>query len=163
MVQKFGWIVAVLSLVLAGAAVARNTKQTIDQQHYSFTQNEAKVAWADGDWTSAEKHYRELVKQNPKDGQSWFMVGFAVHYQGRFDEARDLFLYSKDLGGDPGLVHYNVACGYAQQGQTHKALEQLRIATENGFCQADWAEEDPDLAPLRTNEQFQNIVDLMRK
>jgi len=162
MLQKFGWIIAVLSLVIAGAAVARNTKQTIESRELTHTKSEAKVAWADGDWVSAERHYRELVDKNPKDGQSWFMLGFSVHYQGRFDEARDLFLYSEMLGSDPGLVHYNIACGYAQLGESEKALKQLEVSIQKGFDQFDWATKDPDLISIRSNEKFQELVEQMR-
>lgn len=163
MLHKFGWIIAVLSLVIAGAAVARNTQQTIKERAYTQTKWEAKTAYAEGDWDAAEIHYREMIDEDPEDPQAWFMLGFSVHYQGRYDEARELFLKSEELGSNKGLVHYNLACGYAQQGNDSKALEELRIAMQVGFNQPEWASEDPDLKSIRTNEKFQEIVQQMRE
>jgi len=163
MLHKFGWMIAVLSLVIAGAAVARNTQQTIKEREYTITKWEAKTAYAEGDWVAAEDHYREMIEKHPKDAQAWFMLGFSVHYQGRYEEARELFLNSEELGSNKGLVHYNLACGYAQQGNEKKALDELEIAMQVGFNQPDWAEEDPDLESIRTNENFQKIVQKMRE
>lgn len=163
MLHKFGWIIAVLSLVIAGAAVARNTQQTIKEREYTQTKWEAKAAYAEGDWEAAEAHYREMARRHPDDAQAWFMLGFSVHYQGRYDEARQLFLDAEKLGSNKGLVHYNLACGYAQQGEEKKALQELKIAMEVGFNQPDWAEEDPDLESIRMNEQFHKIVNQMRE
>ncbi|QYK53729.1 MAG: tetratricopeptide repeat protein [Fimbriimonadaceae bacterium] len=163
MLHKFGWIIAVLSLVIAGAAVARNTQQTIKEREYTQTKWEAKTAYAEGDWVGAENHYREMIKKHPKDAQAWFMLGYSVHYQGRYDEARELFLDSEELGSNRGLVHYNLACGYAQQGNQEKALEELEFSAKVGFNQPEWAEEDPDLVSLRSNEKFQKIVNKMRE
>ena len=52
---------------------------------------------------------------------------------------------------------YNVACLYALEGVTDKALEALEQALGAGFGDRAWIANDPDLASLRDNPRFQAL------
>ncbi len=53
---------------------------------------------------------------------------------------------------------YNVACLYALEGQTEKALSCLEEAIGRGFGRKDWIEHDPDLDSLRGDPRFQALL-----
>ena len=53
---------------------------------------------------------------------------------------------------------YNLACLYALQGDTDKALHMLTQAIDLGFTELSFARHDPDLANLRDHERFRFLV-----
>jgi hypothetical protein len=75
-------------------------------------------------------------------------------YEAGAERARGL------LAGDPpyGLLYYNTACFEARAGQTDAALAHLRRAMELRPGLAELAREDEDLAALRDDPQFAEIV-----
>jgi tetratricopeptide (TPR) repeat protein len=58
---------------------------------------------------------------------------------------------------DPG-VRYNVACLFALEGQTEKAITCLEEAFQAGFANIEWVEKDPDLDSLRDDPRFQALL-----
>ena len=80
---------------------------------------------------------------------------------GRGDEARALLREIRPTQ----QVYYNMACTYALLGETARALDFLeREFEENQGSRAalerqrEWAREDPDLASLRGDPRFQDLV-----
>jgi tetratricopeptide (TPR) repeat protein len=57
-----------------------------------------------------------------------------------------------------GVVHYNLACHYAQSGLADKALESLRVALGLHPGLTEWSRTDSDLAPLHGDPRFSRIV-----
>ena len=55
-------------------------------------------------------------------------------------------------------VLYNAACTYGVLRRKSEALEMLRRSQEAGFLNLDWAAKDPDLACLRDDPEFQQLV-----
>ena len=55
---------------------------------------------------------------------------------------------------DEGATVYNVACLYAQAGETEKALGLLGKAIDLGLTNRAWLEHDPDLDSLRPDPCF---------
>jgi TolB-like protein/Flp pilus assembly protein TadD len=56
---------------------------------------------------------------------------------------------------DDGRVRYNVACTFAQAGETERAIEQLRIMVDLvPSYLTDWIRRDPDFAGLREHPEF---------
>jgi hypothetical protein len=58
-----------------------------------------------------------------------------------------------------GVVHYNLACHYAQTGWPDKALDSLRAALELSPGLKEWSRQDSDLAPLHPDPRFSSVVD----
>jgi adenylate cyclase len=54
---------------------------------------------------------------------------------------------------------YNVACTYSLLGETDEAIELLYRAIEQGYGHRAWLKHDPDLAPLRDDPRFQQMLD----
>ncbi len=57
-----------------------------------------------------------------------------------------------------GLAYYNMACAYARLKQTDKAFEMLGRAIDEGFNNRQTIETDSDLAPLRADARFQELL-----
>ena len=53
---------------------------------------------------------------------------------------------------------YNLAALRAGQGRLSEALDMLREAVANGWSDAEWPLEDPDLSPLHGNAEFEAIL-----
>ena len=52
------------------------------------------------------------------------------------------------------VVHYNMACHYAQTGMSDKALDSLRAALELSPGLGEWSRQDSDLAALHEDLRF---------
>ena len=61
------------------------------------------------------------------------------------------------------MAYYNLACGYAKLGQKDKALDALTSAVAEGFTQRQTYETDEDLAPLRADGRFQELLNRLPK
>jgi hypothetical protein len=61
------------------------------------------------------------------------------------------------LGAEPG-TGYNLACAYTRGGRLEEAIAALGRAIEAGFADAKLLAEDADLAPLRSDPRFAELV-----
>ena len=66
------------------------------------------------------------------------------------------------LDGDNADTLYNIACGYAQVGETEKALDCLERAILHGTSIGEWAENDSDLDSLRGHPRFVRLLQNLR-
>lgn len=86
--------------------------------------------------------------------------GLRAHREG--DYARAVRFWELAVQVDPARTgaRYNLACGYALTGQVDKSLTQLEELTRAGEDGARWierAQEDSDLASLRTHPRFRAL------
>ncbi len=57
-----------------------------------------------------------------------------------------------------GVAYFNLACGYTRLGRKDKAIEALTSAVAEGFTNRNAYETDEDLAPLRAEPRFQELL-----
>jgi hypothetical protein len=60
-------------------------------------------------------------------------------------------------------LYYNLACAYARNQDTKKALKNLKLAVEAGFTDLDHIQKDEDLEALRKTPGFADIIELLKK
>ncbi len=82
---------------------------------------------------------------------------------GRNEEAVKTYLKAFEAGIPPGantrgVAYFNLACGYTKLGQKDKAFEALANAVNEGFTNRNAYETDEDLAPLRAESRFQELL-----
>jgi len=82
----------------------------------------------------------------------------ALHTLERFDEAQVSYLKALALNPEYPLVHYNLACLYAQMGRKAHALEELKEAERTGFKNKELIRGDPDLANLLGDPEFEALA-----
>ena len=85
--------------------------------------------------------------------QDW-EAALARHYA----EAKRMLTEALERYDDPGGLFYNLACAEAQLGETDAALEHLRAAVRERPSLAADAGGDSDLAPIRDDPRFAEIV-----
>jgi Flp pilus assembly protein TadD len=82
----------------------------------------------------------------------------ALHTLERFDEALVAYLKALALNPEYPLVHYNLACLYAQMGRKAHAVEELKEAERTGFKNKGIIRGDPDLANLLGDPEFEALA-----
>jgi tetratricopeptide (TPR) repeat protein len=93
-----------------------------------------------GDYVDADKWLTHALQSNPKDPDTWYLLGRAKYSENRFDEAAQSF--EQYLKAEPRSVKAedNLGLSYAALGQTDKALE----AYQNAIAwQSESAAKDP--------------------
>jgi Flp pilus assembly protein TadD len=80
--------------------------------------------------------------------------------------------YAEGLAVDRELValvprnptaHYNLACSLALCGAAREALDELELAVELGYTDAEHLAADDDLARLRTDARFVALLERLRR
>jgi tetratricopeptide (TPR) repeat protein len=97
-------------------------------------------------------------------------IALVLQKRGRYDEAQPLYeralrIRVEKLGPEHAKVarvRYNMACLAALRGDRETALNQLRTAVEGGFLEESMLD-DPDLASLRGDSEFEAILDGVRE
>ncbi|MEW6212635.1 MAG: tetratricopeptide repeat protein [Acidobacteriota bacterium] len=84
-------------------------------------------------------------------------------HTGRYEEGLKMYEKAFEAGIPPGantrgVAYFNMACGYARLGQKDKALDALAQAIAEGFTSRNAYETDEDLASLRAEPRFQELL-----
>jgi tetratricopeptide (TPR) repeat protein len=77
---------------------------------------------------------------------------------GRPAEAKTLLLDALERYEDKGVLLYNLACAEALLGEADEALGHLRLAIDSRPEAAEWAREDADLASIRDDPRFAQLL-----
>jgi len=105
---------------------------------------------------------KDHLELNPDDARAVTMGAVAHCRVG--DRVAGLEWAERAVEVDPedAGIAYNVACLYALEGETGKALDCLERAISRGFGNRAWLEHDPDLITLRDDPRFLELVDGIR-
>lgn len=110
------------------------------------------------DYDAAAEGYRKVVRDNPKDGRSWFRLGYSEHVRKRFPQAIAAYQRALDVKHSIILTKYNLACSYARNGDSEQALDALEQAIATGYTPHDQIQNDPDFASIRQTSRFDSLV-----
>ncbi len=109
------------------------------------------------DWAAAAKAYEEIVKAEPANAPAWYQLGMARFSQEQFRPAIAAFEKNIAIANNPSAM-YNVACAYARLGEKEQALAWLNKAVTAGLSPFTNLAEDTDLALLREDPAFKELV-----
>jgi hypothetical protein len=116
------------------------------------------------DFSTAETQARALVDADPGSFDGWFFLGYALHAQGKFQEALPAHLEAakSPRRATSSVAHYNAGCAYALAGEKDKAIEQLTLAVDQKVSADAQFDGDPDLATLASDPRFVALVERHR-
>lgn len=105
-------------------------------------------------YKAAEKH----LELHPDDARALYLGAGALVELGEFEKARVWADRALDTDRDEPAVLYNVACVYSLIGEKDQAIGLLDEAIQNGFGYRAWLENDNNLANLRDDPRFAELL-----
>ncbi|HTV04761.1 MAG TPA: protein kinase [Acidobacteriaceae bacterium] len=109
--------------------------------------------WRQRRIATLEEHLRKV----PEDARARILMAGDLANLGRTDEAVRAANFAMMLRPDEANVLYNAACVFCEMNKKAEALEALRKAWEGGFRDVPWVRNDPDLALLRGEREFERM------
>jgi non-specific serine/threonine protein kinase len=101
--------------------------------------------------------YEEHLKKVPEDARVRGLLAGDYAIQGRFEEAKREAEMAMVLRPNDSMILYNVACTFGLMNNVSDALIAIRKAWESGYRDATWTRQDPDLALLRGEPEFERL------
>lgn len=88
-----------------------------------------------------------------------YSEGMAYHEERRLTEAVVYLEIASEASFERPDVLYNLACAYSLKGEKKKALQTLKRAVEKGFKEVELLKTDPDLVPVRKEDEFKVLLE----
>jgi len=143
----------VLTSVLGFGAVGANASATLRLDEPA-TMRQAQELLQGQEWEQAVEVLRALVKEDPKDAQAQFMLGYALHASGDIDNAILVHKKATKMPAVAPMAFYNLGCAYALKGETTDAFEALNTAIALGVRDVAQFSGDTDLRSLHSDERW---------
>ncbi len=118
----------------------------------------AEFALERGNWRMASQALGEMLEEDPFDSRSLFYMGYSLHKLDRPEEAIPWYLKARDFYNYRLTCHYQLACIYAQQGQSQLAIAELEEAVQRGFRTRGGLDSKEALKSLWDEVAFQAVV-----
>lgn len=115
-----------------------------------------------GFFERARRKFLEATELDPTRPEAFNGVGVTYYARQDYDEALSWYKKSLEVNPNFGDAFYNMACIYSLTKKKDLAFRYLDIAALNGFVQPQVLEEDPDLANLRSEPRYQEILRKMK-
>lgn len=122
--------------------------------------NDANALFQTQKWAEAAKAYETITKTDPANGRAWYRLGYALQQTGSYEQAVSAYLQAVEKLPPPvkGVAMYNAGTAYAKLNEKDKAFEWLTKALHAGFRQITTLTNDPDLATLRDDARFKELL-----
>lgn len=102
--------------------------------------------------------YEDLLKGKPDLVVALIPLGDAYTRKGMYAKGLDADLRLAALRPDDETVHYNLACDHSLLGNADRCLASLERAIALGYDDLDHMRADPDLAFIRKDPRFGQLV-----
>ncbi|MFW9918864.1 MAG: tetratricopeptide repeat protein [Candidatus Thorarchaeota archaeon] len=115
-----------------------------------------------GEYKKATTMFERAVILKPDMAGLWSNLGYAKKTNGDLDGAIHDTRKAKSLAKDSFELHgamYNLSCYLALSGKTESAMEYLAKACKGEPSLKEWARTDSDLASLRSDPRFDEILE----
>jgi tetratricopeptide (TPR) repeat protein len=123
-------------------------------------------AWSNlgNTWLSLEKVgeaiecFHKAIEIDPRDPTFHNNLGYAYSRQGQLDSARSEYETAVSLYPNYAAALLNLACLHSLQGNLDLSLSFLERALEKGFTDFEFIKKEPDLAGLRSDPRYQELL-----
>ena len=106
---------------------------------------------------------RRRLLRYPDDQRAIYLGAVALARQGRKKEALEWAARAEALDPQDAVALYNLACVACVCGDVDKGLRYLESAITHGYPHLSWIENDADLAALRADPRFGEVVAGLRE
>jgi TolB-like protein/Flp pilus assembly protein TadD len=103
---------------------------------------------------AAEKH----IERHPEEARAWYLGAHAHYELGDRERALEWNHRAMELGPRDTATLYNAACLFSLMGEFDKCFECFDGAVHYGFSNRSWLENDPDLAPIRSDPRYAELL-----
>jgi non-specific serine/threonine protein kinase len=101
--------------------------------------------------------YEDALKKTPEDARVRVLLAGGYALLGRFEDAKREADMAMALRPDDAMILYNSACAYCAMNNAKDAMTALKKAWESGYRNATWTRQDPDLALLHGDPEFERL------
>jgi non-specific serine/threonine protein kinase len=101
--------------------------------------------------------YEGHLRKVPEDARARVLLGSNYAAVNRPEDATREGNLAMTLRPDDAIIMYNVACLFSNLKKKPEAMRALRKAWEGGFTDPQWARQDPDLASLHDDPEFERL------
>ena len=101
--------------------------------------------------------YEEALRKTPEDARVRILLAGNYALLGRFEDAKRETDMAMALRPDDAMILYNSACAFCAMNNAKDAMNALRKAWESGYRNAAWTRQDPDLAILHGDPEFEKL------
>ena len=125
---------------------------------------EAEKAFSNEDWKLASEKYAEFLDmREDNEGSIWFRFGYALHSQGKYEEAMRAHREAAEFARYAPTARYNLACALALTGKPDAAINELESALDEGFLSRSRSiEEDEDFVSILGDPRFKKLAERAR-
>lgn len=97
------------------------------------------------------------LRKNPEDARARVLLAASYAELGRDDDAKREADLAMILRPDDAMILYNTACVFCSTNNKKDALIAIRKAWESGYRDSGWTRQDPDLAILLGEPEFERL------
>ncbi|UCG51034.1 MAG: protein kinase [Candidatus Latescibacterota bacterium] len=120
------------------------------------------VAGAEAAYQKSVENAEAHLERNPDDPRAYYLGALSLLELGEREKGLEWAHKAVALDPHSPLLFYNISCFFSVAGELEDAIGYLRKAVD-GFAGVDvslkdWAENDPDLEPIRSDPRFDEII-----
>lgn len=101
--------------------------------------------------------FEAQLRKTPEDARVRVLLAGDYAYQNRYDDAQRELDLAMALRPDDTMILYNSACTLAEMDRLPEAMAALKKAWEAGYRNPAWTRQDPDLAKLHGDPEFERL------
>jgi beta-lactamase regulating signal transducer with metallopeptidase domain len=107
--------------------------------------------------TETTQRYQQLQASGDRSGDEWYEVGLDLLRLRKIDESIHAFESAIAAGHKTGASMYNIACAHSLGGNVRAGMAALEKAIDDGYSGDEKLENDPDIALLRKQPDFERL------
>ncbi len=146
-------LVSSLGLLLSGSALLA---QASGGSLPTLAAGQALIQAAD--YAGAAEVFRARTGANASDAPSWFLLGYALHGEGKLEEAVVAHEKAASFPRFASAAGYNAACAHALLGNVEQGITWLQNAVAAGYGDRQQLATDNDLKALRSDGRFATLL-----
>lgn len=101
--------------------------------------------------------YEAQLKKTPEDARIRVLLAANYAAQGRLEDAKREIDLAMALRPDDTMILYNIACTLCEMDDVKEAMNTLKKAWDAGYRNPAWVRQDPDLAKLHGDPEFERL------